>query len=114
MAPQFSQMRLKTAVKARPNRRLHSRIPISREVCLCWQDRQGNHVLPAQAVDISKFGMGVEAERGVAPGMVVAVEAKATTLGRGCVRHCEMLGAKYRIGVHMPDRMTALLASVKH
>ena len=99
------------AVQARTNRRLHIRLAINREVWLCWQDRQGNHLLRARAMDISKFGMLVEAEGPVSPGAVVSVEAKATTLGRGCVRHCTPCGMLYRIGLHMPDRTKSLVDS---
>jgi hypothetical protein len=98
-------------VQTRTNRRLHERLAINREVWLSWQDRQGHHVLRARAMDISKFGMLVEAEGPVAPGAVVSVEAKATTLGRGCVRHCTPCGAAYRIGLHMPDRTKSLVDS---
>jgi hypothetical protein len=100
-------------VKSSTNRRSHSRLSINREVYLCWQDRQGNHVLHARTLDISKFGMLVKAESGLARGVVVSVATNAITLGCGCVRHCELIGSKYRIGVHMPDRMTTLMACVE-
>jgi hypothetical protein len=88
---------------------LHARLAINREVVLCWQDRQGNHMLRARAMDISKFGMLVEAEGPVAAGALVTVEEKTTTLGRGCVRHCTPCGIAYRIGLHMPDRTQSLM-----
>lgn len=43
------------------NRRLNERVSIDCQVCLCWEDRQGDHVLCARAMDMSKFGMLVEA-----------------------------------------------------
>ncbi len=104
-----SQQTGTAAVQARTNRRLHTRLAINREVVLCWEDRQGSHLLRARAMDISKFGMLVEAEGPVAPGALVSVEAKAATLGRGCVRHCTPCGIAYRIGLHMPDRMQNLM-----
>jgi hypothetical protein len=97
--------------QGRPSRRLHTRLAINREVLLCWRDGQGNHLLRARAMDISKFGMLVEAEGPVAPGALVSVEAKAATLGRGCVRHCTPCGIAYRIGLHMPDRMQSWMDS---
>jgi hypothetical protein len=109
-APQSSPQQTGTAaVQARTNRRLHTRLAINREVWLCWQDRNGNHLLRARAMDVSKFGMLVEAEGPIAPGALVSVEVKSTTLGRGCVRHCTPCGIAYRIGLHMPDRMTSLM-----
>ena len=51
----------------RTNRRLHERVSIDRQVRLCWQDRQGNHVLRARAMDLSHFGMLVEAEGPLSP-----------------------------------------------
>jgi PilZ domain len=87
------------------DRRLHERVAIDVSVHLCWADRQGNQVLPARAVDISKMGMMVEAERSIAPGTVISVQRNSTTLGSACVRHCTPKGLKYRIGLHMPDRM---------
>lgn len=107
--PQSGQSTGTAAVQARINRRLHTRLAINREVWLCWQDRQGNHLLRGRAMDISKFGMLVEAEGPISPGAVVSVEAKATTLGRGCVRHCTPCGAAYRIGLHLPDRTKSLM-----
>jgi hypothetical protein len=100
------------SVVSRSDRRLNARLAIDREVCLCWQDRQGSHILRARAKDISKFGMLVEADAPLSPGGVISVETKATTLGQGCVRHCTPSGSKYKIGVHIPDRMTSLLISM--
>ena len=94
---------------ARVDRRLHPRVAIDCPVCLCWRDRQGDHLLRAQARDVSKFGMLVEADKAIAPGAVVSVETNAATLGGACVRHCTPAGLKYRIGLHTPDRMTSLL-----
>ena len=65
-----------TARNERINRRLHERVPIDSQVRLRWQDRQGNHVLRARAMDLSDFGMLVEAERAIEPGTVVAVEPR--------------------------------------
>jgi hypothetical protein len=97
----------------RINRRLHERVPINCQVRLCWQDRQGNHVLSAHAMDMSKFGMLVEAERAIEPGTVVSVETNAVMLGSACVRFCTPNGLKYRIGMHVPDHRRALLNSPK-
>jgi PilZ domain len=97
----------------RINRRLHERVPINCQVRLCWQDRQGNHVLRARAMDLSHFGMLVETERAIEPGTVVAVETNSVTLGNACVRYCTPNGLKYRIGMHVPDHRRALLNSTK-
>ena len=94
---------------ARVERRLHPRVAIDCPVCLCWRDRQGDHVLRAQARDVSKFGMLVEADKAIAPGVVVSVETNSARLGGACVRHCTPAGLKYRIGLHAPDRMTTLM-----
>lgn len=92
-------------VDPRPNRRLHERIPINRQVYLCWGERQGGQVQTARAIDISKFGMLVEADRPIAPGTLISVQTPSATLGSACVRHCTPCGIKYKIGLHMPDRM---------
>ncbi|HXI42365.1 MAG TPA: PilZ domain-containing protein [Bryobacteraceae bacterium] len=89
---------------ARVNKRLHERLAINCQVHLCWQDGQTNRVLHAQALDVSTFGMLVEAERAIPPGTFIQVQTTSTILGRACVRHCTPKGMKYRIGLHMPDR----------
>ncbi|MBZ5594803.1 MAG: PilZ domain-containing protein [Acidobacteriia bacterium] len=87
------------------DRRLHERLSVNFQVHLCWQDRQGNQILRARAVDISKFGLLVEAEKSIAPGTAISVQTNSMTLGTACVRHCTPKGLNYRIGLHMPDRM---------
>lgn len=62
-------------------------------------------MLMARAIDISRFGLLVEAEKAIAPGTLVAVQTVSALIGKACVRHCTPKGAKYRIGLHMPDRM---------
>jgi hypothetical protein len=94
------------AQEQRPNRRLHERIPINRPVHLCWRDRQGDQVLAARATDVSKFGMRVEADKPISPGTIISVETASAVLGNACVRHCTPNGIRYRIGLHMPDRMS--------
>jgi hypothetical protein len=80
-APQSAPLQTRiTARNERINRRLHERVSIDCQVRLCWQDRQGNHVLRARALDLSNFGLLVEAERALEPGTVVSVETKAVML----------------------------------
>jgi len=86
--------------------RLHERLAVQSQVHLSWQDREGARVLQARALDISRFGLLVEAEKAIAPGTLVSVQTKATLIGKACVRHCTPKGAKYRIGLRLPDRMT--------
>ena len=95
------------------NRRLHDRISVDCQVRLCWQDRQGNHVLCARAVDMSKFGMLVEAERALEPGAVVSIETNTYVLGTANIRHCTPNGPKYRIGMHVPDHRTGLMTRTR-
>jgi len=99
------------AEEKRSNRRLHERIPINRQVHLCWRDRNGSQVLGGRATDISKFGMMVEADKPIAPGTIISVQINSTTLGSACVRHCTPSGMRYRIGLHMPDRLAAITES---
>ena len=87
------------------SKRLHERQSVQREVRLCWQNSQGSQVLQARALDMSTFGILVEAERAIAPGTVIYVQTPSTVLGKACVRHCTPKGAKYRIGLLMPDRV---------
>ena len=113
-APQSAPLQTRvTARNERINRRLHERVSIHCQVRLCWHDRQGNHVLRAQAMDLSNFGMLVEAERALEPGTVVSVETNSVMLGSACVRYCTPNGLKYRIGMHVPDHRRALLSSAK-
>lgn len=86
------------------NKRLHERLAINFQVHLCWKDGQTDRVLRAQALDVSRFGMLVEAERAIPPGTFITVQTTSTILGRACVRHCTPKGLIYRIGLHMPDR----------
>ena len=90
--------------ETRVNKRLHERLAINCQVHLCWKDGQSNRVLHAQALDVSTFGMLVEAERGIPAGTFITVQTTSTILGRACVRHCTPKGLKFRIGLHMPDR----------
>ena len=109
-AQQSGSSHAATAVApARVDRRLHPRVAIDCQVCLCWRDRQGDHVLRATARNVSKLGMLVETDKAIAPGVVVSVETNSATLGSGCVRHCTPAGLKYRIGLHTPDRVSGLL-----
>jgi hypothetical protein len=39
-------------------------------------------------MDLSNFGMLVEAERALEPGTVVSVETNSVMLGNACVRYC--------------------------
>jgi hypothetical protein len=86
-------------------KRLHARNAVQRQVRLCWRGSEGDRILQARAIDISRFGMLVEAEKAIPPGTLVSVQTNATMIGKACVRHCTPKGAKYRIGLHMPDRM---------
>jgi hypothetical protein len=94
------------AMESRPNRRLHERVPINRLVYLCWRERQADQVQAGRALDVSKFGMLVEADRPISPGTTISVQTNSATLGSACVRHCTPSGIKYKIGLHMPDRMS--------
>jgi len=87
------------------DRRLHERVAINCQVYLCWKDALGNQMLRARAVDISKFGMLVETEKSIPPGTLISVQTNSSMLGTACVRHCTPQGLKYKIGLHMPDRM---------
>lgn len=71
MAPQPAPSR--SGLSGRTERRLHSRVAIDREVRLSWQDRQGDHRVRARALDVSKYGMLVEAESEIALGVVVFI-----------------------------------------
>jgi len=110
MAPQPAPSR--TGLTGRTERRLHSRLAIDREVRLSWQDRQGDHQIHARALDMSKYGLLLEAEREIALGVVVFIGTGAVLYGRGCVRHCTPSGERYLIGLNTPDHMTALMVSV--
>lgn len=85
--------------------RLHGRSAIQRQVRISWTDGQGNNILQARAIDISKFGMLVETEKPIRSGTVVSVQTNSAIVGKACVRHCTPKGAKFRIGLHLPDRM---------
>ena len=86
-------------------KRLHARLSVQRQVRLCWRASEGERILQARAIDISRFGLLVEAEKAIPAGTLVSVQTSAAVIGKACVRHCTPKGAKYRIGLHMPDRM---------
>lgn len=82
--------------------RLHARSSVQRQVRLCCPD---GRIVHARTIDISNFGLLVESEKAVSPGTVLSVQTNASIVGKACVRHCTPKGAKYRIGLHLPDRM---------
>ena len=88
-------------------RRLHERLPFDGLLHLCWEERQtGKRRIKARAINRSKVGLLVEAERPIPTGTVVSVEtANFTVIGRASVRHCSPSGVNYRIGLYMPDRL---------
>ena len=87
--------------------RLHQRFPFNGTLHLCWEERRGERRrIRAHAIDKSKFGILVEAERPITTGTLVSVEASNfAVLGRASVRHCTPKGVNYRIGLYMPDRL---------
>jgi PilZ domain-containing protein len=89
------------------NRRIHERIPINSRLAICYRDRSSiSNSIRARAVDVSKAGILVEAERPVPIGTVVELQtANSTILGRAAVRHCTSKGAKFWIGLYVPDRL---------
>ena len=95
----------------RTERRLHSRLVLDRHVHLSWQDRHGRHSVRARAIDVSKYGFLVEADSGIALGVVVSIGTGAIVYGCGCVRHCTPSGEKYLIGLNTPDHKTAVIVS---
>jgi hypothetical protein len=104
--PQYDPSRTpSTPRKKRIDRRLQERVSVDCQVRICWQDRHGSHVFCARAVDMSKFGLRVEAERALEPGTVVCVETNSAMLGSACVRHCTPNGLK--VGAHVRQRKTA-------
>jgi len=110
VAPQPAPAR--TGLTGPTERRLHSRLAIDRYVHLSWQDRQGDHTVRARALDMSKYGLLVEAEGQIALGVVVFIGTGAVLYGRACVRHCAPSGEHFLIGLNTPDHMTALMVSV--
>jgi hypothetical protein len=76
---------------------------------LSWQP--GGHgaqrSVRARAINVSKFGVLVEAESAIPSGTAVCVQSSNfTMLGRASVRHCSPKGLSYKIGLFMPDRLT--------
>lgn len=87
-------------------RRLYERFPIDAQLQICWEEGKGvRRQIRARAVDVSKSGVQVEAERAIANGTVVNVfSANFSPIGRASVRHCTQKGMGYRLGLYMPDR----------
>ena len=90
-----------------PIQRLHDRLLTDSVIHLCWQERRGvQRTIRARAVDVSKFGILVEAESAIAGGTIISVQSKNfTMIGRASVRHCTPKGLNFRIGLYMPDRL---------
>lgn len=86
-------------------KRLQERVAVNCQLDLRWQDLDGSRVLRVRAIDISKFGVLVEAERAIRPGTAVSVQTVSMVLGTACVRHCTPKGLKFRIGLRLPDRL---------
>ncbi|MBZ5596297.1 MAG: hypothetical protein LAP39_28965 [Acidobacteriia bacterium] len=88
-------------------RRLHSRIPANARLHLQWHDQHtGQRQVPARAVDMSKLGLLVEAEKSIQSGTIVDVyTAQGVVVGRGSVRHSTPKGLNYFIGLYIPNRL---------
>jgi hypothetical protein len=88
--------------------RLHGRLALNSQLHLSWQqERRGApRCVRARAVDVSKFGVLVEAESAIPSGTIVCVQSSNfTMIGRASVRHCTPKGLSYKIGLYMPDRL---------
>jgi hypothetical protein len=101
--PEASATAASPAQQENSEKRLQQRVAINCQLNLCWQDPDGNRVLRVRAIDISKFGILVEAERAIRPGTAVSVQTVSMVLGTACVRHCTPKGLKFRIGLRLPD-----------
>jgi len=93
------------------SQRLHGRLSLNSQLHLSWQqERRGaQRSVRARAVDVSKFGVLVEAESPIPSGTIVCVQSSSfTMIGRASVRHCTPTpkGLSYKIGLYMPDRLT--------
>lgn len=90
--------------------RLHSRVAADARLHLYWQElKGGQRQTIARAVNQSKFGLMIEAERSIPSGTVVTVQTpQGLMVGRGTVRHCESKGMNYLIGLYLPDRLAGL------
>jgi hypothetical protein len=88
------------------NRRLCERLPINSRLQICWEEGKGvRRQVQARAVDVSKFGVQVEAERAIPTGTLVNVfSSDFSPIGRASVRNCTPKGMDYRLGLYMPDR----------
>ena len=59
--------------------------------------------MPARAIDVSKDGVMVEAEKSIPIGtLLVVYTAQGAVVGRGSVRHCAPKGMNYLIGLYLP------------
>ena len=90
---------------AAADRRLHERFPIDTPLQLRWEERKGvQRQVGGRAVDVSRFGLQVRAERAIPAGTLVNVyTAQFVPLGRASVRHCTIEGMDYTLGLYMPD-----------
>jgi hypothetical protein len=89
--------------------RLHERLALNSQLHLSWQQmpRGAHRSVRARAIDLSKFGVLVEAESPIPSGTIVCVQSSNfTMIGRASVRHCTPKGLSYKIGLYMPDRLT--------
>lgn len=103
--PQVSARR-DSAAKAR-NRRIQDRVPINSQIVICCEGPSGAaRSIRARAIDVSKAGLLAQSDQRVATGSVVLLQTvDSHLLGRACVRHCTPKGAKYWIGLYVPDRL---------
>jgi len=82
---------------------LHEQLPLQGQLHLSWQpERRGaQRCVWARALDVSRFGVLVEAESSIPNGTVVCVQSSNfTMIGRASVRHCTPKGLNYKIGLY--------------
>lgn len=89
------------------NRRIQERIPVNSQLVICCAGPSGAaRSIRARAIDVSKAGLLAQSDQRVATGSVVLLQpVDSHLLGKACVRHCTPKGAKYWIGLYVPDRL---------
>lgn len=96
------------AVPARGDSRIDSRLKTKSPMRLSWQDAAGTrYAMDVRTLDMTSQGARVESPQPMAPGSYILLEApKLKLMGSAIVRHCQLRGTSYHIGLDFRNSLT--------
>ena len=94
----------------RKQKRKHQREPFTGRLQIGWEaDRGESRFERVQCVDISDYGIRLQAERPIPLRVPVMIRADVTGLvipGRGTVRYCEQARGRYYVGLEFASKLS--------